>query len=314
MGLNLLEPSGVAGTCSVRRLGAALAAEVQCGDLRTISDETFNQLHRAWLDNLVLLIRGQDFSDPLDLLAFGRRFGPLERAPDVARGQKPKEPHLLDLAIISNIKENNVPIGGLGDGEAVWHTDSSFFEVPPSASILHSIEIPPAGGNTGFANMYVAYDTMPVSLLERVLGLKIKNDVAHTTAGAIRQGYEKATDIRTSPGPSHPIVRTHPETGYNAMYLGRRPYSYIPGLPLEQSESLLDELWAHATQQRFTWVHEWQVGDVIIWDNRCVMHRRDSFDPSSRRLMYRTCVQGSVTAEMPEAAERPPHPRGQMAS
>jgi len=294
----------------VSPLEATLGAEVECGDLQTISDDTFEQLHGVWLDHLVLLIRGQDFSDPLTLLEFGRRFGPLERAPDIATGQKPKESHLLDLAIISNIKENNAPIGGLGDGEAVWHTDSSFFEVPPSASILHSIEIPPVGGNTGFANMYLAYDTMPASLRKRARGLKIKNDVAHTTGGAIREGYEKATDIRTSPGPTHPIIRTHPETGFNTMYLGRRPYSYIPGLPLEESEQLLDELWAHATQEHLTWHHEWRVGDVIIWDNRCVMHRRDSFDPQARRLLYRTCVKGTPTVELAKASQRQPHPRG----
>ncbi len=292
---------------------AALGAEVRCGDLRTISQETFGRLHQAWLENLVLLIRGQDLADPQDLLAFGRRFGELERAPGIVKGQKPKDPSLLEIAIVSNLKENGAPIGVLGDGEAVWHTDSSFYEVPPGASILHALEIPPVGGNTGFANMYLAYDAMPDEMRERVSGRTIKNDLAHNTGGQIRDGYEEGMDIRTSPGPSHPIVRTHPETGYNTLYLGRRPYSYVNGLPLDESERLLEDVWAHATQAAFTWHHVWKVGDVIIWDNRCVLHRRDSFDPDTRRLMHRTYVKGTRPVEVPEAASRPAHPRGRQA-
>jgi taurine dioxygenase len=294
----------------VRPFDAALGAEVVCSDLRTISDDVFRRLHRAWLDHLVLLIRGQDFSQPHDLLAFGRRFGELERAPGVVKGQKPKDPALPDLAIVSNIKENGQSIGVLGDGEAVWHTDSSFYEVPPSASILYAVEIPPAGGNTSFANMYLAHDAMPESLRANVNGRTIKNDVVHNTGGQIREGYEEGGDIRFTPGPSHPIVRTHPETGYNTLYLGRRPYAYVNGLPVEESERLLDALWAHATQASFTWEHVWRVGDVIIWDNRCVLHRREAFDPASRRLMYRTYVRGSRPVELAEAATRAPHPRG----
>jgi taurine dioxygenase len=297
-------------TFEVHPFSSALGAEVICGDLRTISNDAFQRLHRAWLDHLVLLIRGQDFSRPHDLLAFGRRFGELEHAPGLIKGQKPKDPDLLELAIVSNIKENGQAIGVLGDGEAVWHTDSSFYEVPPSASILYAVEIPPAGGNTSFANMYLAYDRMPESLRGRVQGRTIKNDVVHNTGGQIRDGYEEGGDIRFTPGPSHPIVRTHPETGCNTLYLGRRPYAYVNGLSIEESERLLEDLWAHATRATFTWEHVWREGDVIIWDNRCVLHRRDSFDPASRRLMYRTYVKGSRPVERTDAAACPPHPRG----
>jgi taurine dioxygenase len=199
-----------------------------------------------------------------------------------------------------------------GDGEAVWHTDSSFYEVPPSASILYAVEIPPIGGNTSFANMYLAYETMSESLRERVKGRTIKNDVVHNTGGQIRDGYEEGGDIRFTPGPSHPIVRTHPETGYNTLYLGRRPYACVNGLSLEESERLLDELWAHATRAACTWEHVWREGDVIIWDNRAVLHRRDAFDPSTRRLMYRTYVKGTRPVEQSGAAARPPHPRNRV--
>jgi len=298
----------------VRPFAASLGAEVDCGDLRTITGETFARLHAAWLDHLVLLVRGQHFTEPRDLLAFGRRFGELERAPGLVKGQKPKDPDLLELAIVSNIREDGRPIGVLGDGEAVWHTDSSFYEVPPGASILYSVEIPPVGGDTGFANMYQAHDELPAALRARIAGRTIKNDLVHNTGGQTRDGYEEGGDIRHTPGPSHPIVRTHPETGCSALYLGRRPYAYVNGLPVEESERLLDEVWAHATRPAYTWHHQWRVGDVIIWDNRCVLHRRDGFDPAARRLMYRTYVKGTRPFEAPDAATRPPHPRSRAAA
>ena len=172
---------------------AALGAEFRCGDLRAISDADFASLHRAWLDHLVLLIRGQDFTDPHDLLAFGRRFGPLERAPGLVKGQKPKDPNLLELAIVSNIREGGQSIGVLGDGEAVWHTDSSFYEVPPAASILHALEIPPVGGNTGFANMYRAWETLPAELMRAIDGRTIKHDMTYNSAGDLREGFSPTT-------------------------------------------------------------------------------------------------------------------------
>ena len=290
---------------SVTRNDAALGALVECGDVRTLDADPFEAVHRAFLDNLVILIRGQTLSD-LELLAFGRRFGELSPAAPVHKGQKPRE--LPELAVISNVIENGIAIGGLGDGEAVWHTDSCFTDVPPSASILYSLEIPPSGGDTGFANMYVALETLPVALRRAIAGKTIKHDKRYTSGGQLRPGYTGDEDIRTTPGPQHPIVRRHPETGLSALYLGRRPHAYIPGLPLDESETLLDQLWAHAVKPEFTWHHQWKVGDVLVWDNRCVMHRRDAFDPQSRRIMHRTQCKGLPIVEgNAEAASR--HPR-----
>jgi taurine dioxygenase len=141
-----------------------------------------------------------------------------------------------------------------------------------------------------------------------VRGRTIKNDASHNSAGPLRKGFKEVTDVATSPGPSHSIVYTHPETGCNALYLGRRPYAYVNGLPVDESEDLLDRLWAHATQERFGWHHEWRVGDVLVWDNRCTMHHRDPFDPASRRVMHKTACQGARPAEAPGAAAA--HPRG----
>lgn len=306
---NNAELASRASTVDVIPFDAPLGALVRCGDVRGLDTHAFDAVHRAFLDHLVLLIRGQQLSDP-ELLAFGRCFGELSPAAPVHIGQKPRD--LPELAVISNVIENGVAIGGLGDGEAVWHTDSSFNEAPPSSSILYSLEIPPSGGDTGFANMYLALDTLPAEFRAKIHGKTIKHDKRYTAGGQLRPGYSGDEDIRTSPGPSHPIIRVHPETGFGALYLGRRPHAYINGMPLEASEALLDALWAHATQPQFTWHHQWKVGDILIWDNRCVMHRRDAFDPQSRRIMHRTQCKGSPIVAAPDAGHLPPHPRGRL--
>jgi len=288
---------------------ARIGAEVRYGDLRRLDDAAFPDIHRAFLDHLVLLIRGQHLDDD-ELVAFARRFGEPTAAAPVHVGQKPRE--RPEIAIISNVIENGMAIGGLGDGEAVWHSDSSFNAVPPSLSILHSIEIPPSGGDTGFANMYLALETLPADLRKRIVGRTIKNDLRYTSGGQLRPGYTGKEDICTAPGPSHPIIRRHEETGHHALYLGRRPYSYINGLTLEESDALLNEIWAHATRSEFTWHHQWQIGDVLIWDNRCAMHRRDAFDPQSRRIMHRTQCKGMpvIATTTQELEHLTPHPRG----
>jgi len=292
-------------------LQAALGAIVHCDDVRTLGERAFREIYHAYLDNLVLLIRNQHLNDD-ELMAFGRRFGELAPASPVHVGQKPRDEKHPELAIISNVIENGLAIGGLGDGEAVWHTDSSFFDLPPTASILYSLEIPPAGGNTGFANMYLALDTMPAPLCAQVAGKTIKHDKRYTAGGQLRHGYTGQEDLRTSPGTNHPIVRKHDETGHLALYLGRRPHAYVNGLPLQESESLLDALWAHATQPEFTWHHEWRVGDIVIWDNRCVMHRRDAFDPQARRILHRTQCKGTAVLAASRGTVSGRHARGHL--
>ncbi|HEV7801908.1 MAG TPA: TauD/TfdA family dioxygenase [Burkholderiales bacterium] len=303
----MLTPERTTRSVTVTPTAAAIGALVECGDVKTLDDAAFERVRAAFLANLVLNIRGQRLTDP-ELLAFGRRFGELTPAAKVHIGQKPRD--VAELAVISNVRDNGVAIGALGDGEAVWHTDSCFNDVPPSASILYSLEIPPTGGNTGFANMYLAYETLPPALRKAVRGRTIKHDKRYTSGGQLREGYLAEQDIRVSPGPSHPIVRRHPETGCNALYLGRRPHAYIDGLPLDESEALLEALWTHATQAQFTWHHEWQVGDILIWDNRCAMHRRDPFDPNSRRVMHRTQCKGTPIVESADVDSDARHPRG----
>lgn len=288
----------------------ALGAEVRCGDVRKLDAAGKAAIRQAFLDHLVLLFRGQVLDDP-ELMAFGRVFG--ELAPTIsakyhADNVKEFDSTLKHISVISNVVENGLAIGALGDGEALWHSDFSFHEVPYSATLLYSLEIPPVGGNTGFLNMYLAYDTLPAELKAEIRGRSTKQDASHNSAGQLRKGFAPVTDVSVSPGPVHPLVTTHPESGRNSLYLGRRAYAYVNGLSVEQSEALLDKLWAHASQPRFSWHHVWKLGDVLVWDNRCTMHHRDAFDPNSRRIMHKTACVGSRPAEEP--GYRPPHPRG----
>jgi taurine dioxygenase len=283
---------------------AGCGAEIRGVDIRKpLAPEDRDAIRRAWLDHLVLRFRDAPMSDQ-EHMAFTGQFGPLEFNPakliekqygveTQSAGRKREIPP--EISVISNILENGKPIGGLGDGEAFWHTDSSFVEVPPAASLLRGIEIPPvaAGGCTYFLNMYSAYNTLPDDVKQRIGGLSARHAATHNSGGRAHKGFESVTDVTQVPGAVHPLVRTHPETGRKCLFLGRRINAYILGLSVAESESLLDFLWEHTCQERFTWKQEWRAGDLVWWDNRCAMHRRDAFDPATRRLLHRTQLKGT---------------------
>jgi taurine dioxygenase len=269
-----------------------LGAEIRDIDLRVLDDAIFKAIHQAWLDNLVLLFRGQLLTDA-ELIAFSRRFGDLDLAPVQETGRRFVD-GLPELYVVSNVLKDGEPIGSLGAGEAVWHTDMSYLPRPPKASMLYALEIPPVGGDTEFINMYAVYDALPDRLKQGIAGFRIKHDGTYNSGGYVRQGVTPSDDPRLSPGAYHPLVCTHPETGRHMLYLGRRRNAYIEGLELHASEALLDELWAYTDDPEFTWRNAWQVGDLVLWDNRCTMHRRDAFDPAARRIMHRTQIRSSV--------------------
>src|SRR5215831_17919533 len=270
--------------------GAALGASVTGVDLRNLSEATFARIMRAWHEHAVLLFRGQTLTDH-DLIAFSRRLGDLDWAPVQETGRRFVE-GLPEIYIVSNVKVNGEPIGSLGDGEAVWHTDMSYLDLPPKASMLYALEIPPTGGNTSFCTMYGIYEALPPQLKDRIAGLRIKHDGTYNSGGYVRQGVTPTDDPRQSPGAVHPLVCTHPANGRRMLYLGRRRNAYLVGLELAESEAFLNELWSIVDRQEFSWEHVWRVGDLVLWDNRCTMHRRDAFDPNSRRIMHRTQVKG----------------------
>jgi len=270
--------------------GAALGAMVNGVDLRDLDEEAFARIMQAWHDYSVLLVRGQTLSDQ-DLIAFSRRFGDLDWAPVQENGRRFVE-GLPEIYIVSNVKVNGEAIGSLGDGEAVWHTDMSYLDMPPKASMLYALEVPATGDNTSFCTMYGIYEALPARLKKRIAGLRIKHDGTYNSGGYVRQGITPTEDPRTSPGAVHPLVCRHPVTGRRMLYLGRRRNAYLVGLDLADSELLLDELWSFVDRPEFAWEHIWRAGDLVLWDNRCTMHRRDAFDPNSRRIMHRTQIKG----------------------
>ena len=269
---------------------AALGAEIRGVDLRAIDAAAFAAIHQAWLDHAVVLFRGQQLGDA-DLIAFSRRFGSLDQAPIQENGRRFVEGY-PEIYVVSNVVENGVAIGSLGAGEAVWHTDMSYLPDPPKASALYALEVPPAGGDTSFCTMYGAWDAMPDDLRATASTLRVKHDGTYNSGGYVRAGVTPTDDPRSAPGTLHPLVCTHPETGRRHLYLGRRRNAWLEGLPLDESNALLDRIWEAATADALTWRHQWRAGDLVLWDNRCVMHRRDAFDPGARRVMHRTQIKG----------------------
>jgi taurine dioxygenase len=281
----------------IRPTGAALAADVHGVDLsKPLSEALFRRITNAWAEHLVLRFSGQQLDDNM-LMAFSARFGELDRVPIAAVGFDRMESGLDSqaqdwVAVISSVKRDGKPIGGLGSYELVWHTDMSYNPLPPRASLLYALEVPPDGGNTGFLNMYAAYETLPGNLKRAIEGRTCIHDSSRNSAGELREGFQRTLDVRHTPGAVHPLVRLHPVTGRKALFLGRRPGAYVQGLAVEESEKLLDAVWAHATQECFAWYQKWRAGDLVLWDNRCVVHRRDAFDQNLRRLVHRTQIVG----------------------
>jgi taurine dioxygenase len=279
---------------SIKNLAGALGAEVSGVDTsKPLPQADINAIEETWRERLVVVIHDQSLTDP-ELIAFSRNFGELDPPGPNPFGEPFLKQH-PELNVISNVVENGKPIGNLGDGEAVWHADMTYVEVPPKAAMLHALEVPPpeAGGNTYFANMFAAYEALPAELKQAVEGKVAIHDASRNSAGMLRKGYKEVTDVRQTVGARHPLVRTDPVTGRKALFLGRRPNAYVVGLGVEESEALLDALWKHATQPRFAMCHEWRVGDLLMWNNLSVLHRRDPFDPKTRRVMHRSQIKGS---------------------
>jgi taurine dioxygenase len=296
------------GSFDVVPSGAALAAEIRGIDFSLpVPQDVKEALRRAWAEHLVLLVRDQEIDDE-QLLAVSGIFGPPHEAASrkyhLAVGEKVDDKHMISrhpsVTIISNVDASGKPVldnGGLGSYEVVWHTDNSYVEVPPAGSMLYALELPPegGGGDTSFNNQYLAYEELPADLKKAIAGKSQVHDSSRNSAGILRPGVTLPTKPEEVQGPVHPFVRIHPVTGKPALYLGRRrqwPSNYIIGMPNDESEALLDKLWAHATQPKYAWTHKWRVGDIVLWDNRCCMHYRTEIDVAHRRIMHRTTIKG----------------------
>lgn len=287
---------------SITPLSPSFGAAVFGLALGKFDDDTVARLEALLCEHRVLTLPGQNLSDA-KLVELSAKLGPLD-IPAVNPTGEPFHKTHPEINVISNLVENGKPAGNLGAGEAVWHADMTYREAPPRAAILYALEVPASGGNTYFADMYAAYEQLPNDLKLQIEDKRAIHDAAHNSAGMLRKGYDEVTDVRETPGARHPLVRIDPKSGRKALFLGRRPGSYICGLPVAESEALLDRLWTHIARPEFMIAHEWTVGDVLMWSNLEVLHRRDSFDASTRRRMHRTQIRHfwSEAAEIGTAA------------
>ena len=278
---------------TIRPVTPAVGAEISGVNLSRLSDADFNQIEHAWNRHGALLFREQKISDD-DLLAFSRRFGDLDPPPVQEHGRQSPEGY-PDVYVVSNVLDDKgAPIGALGAGEAVWHTDMSYLPTPPDASMLFSLEVPPSGGDTWILGMQAAWTTLPDALKAKVRGRRIKHDGTYNSGGYLRKGVTPSDDPHTAPGAWHPAVLRHPVTGAPSLFLGRRRNSYVEGFTQAESDALLDALWAHIERPDLRYQHRWRVGDLLLWDNRSTMHRRDPFDNATRRVMHRTQIKGKA--------------------
>jgi taurine dioxygenase len=266
-----------------RRLSDALGLEILDVDLREpLSPGRVSQLQQAWYEGLILLLRNQSLAEE-DQVRFGEHFGELGKTLNVHNtGNHPA------IMLISNIRKDGKPIGALPDGEMQFHTDQCYVERPAAASMLYAIEVPSVGGNTMFANAYLAYETLPPEIQRQIDGRRAINAYDYDNAATFR-----GTRIREGvPHYSHPVVRTHPGTGRKSLYVNRLMTIAIEGLPEAKSEELLNLLFDHQERRRFVYEHVWRVGDILMWDNRCTLHARTDFAPTERRLMRRITILG----------------------
>ncbi len=275
-------------TLDLRCLSYALGAEVLGVDVgRPMSESTFGEIHRAFLDHGILLFRDQNITREQHI-DFSRRFGELDRHDSLPRDRHPQYPELL---MVTNEPK---PDGKPGDGKYtghLWHSDMSFTPVPSLGSLLRSISIPPVGGDTMFANMTKAYDALSDTMKKLIAGLD-----------GIHVGKRKIVDLtpereaeskRLNPPIAQPIVRVHPETGRKALYIGEKVECFV-GMTREESKPIIDFLIRHATQPRFTYRHQWRTHDIVIWDNRCTMHAAlGDYEDSEPRHLERTTVMGT---------------------
>jgi len=281
-------------TMQIGKLKPSFGAAVEGVSLASLDERGFAEIHGLWKAHGAMLVRGQQAMSDAQFEAFSKRFGELDPPPNQGVGRK-NVPGFPDLYVVSNeLDAGGEPLGALGYSEAVWHTDMSYLPVPPIASMLLARKLPAWGGNTWAASMCAAYENLPAKLKERIKTLKIKHDGTRDSGGNLRKGVQDDPNPVTSKGYPHPAVIRDPGTGKPALFLGRRPRAYVMGLPLEESEALLDELWKHAFKPANTYEHHWQVGDVLIWSNYSTMHKRDEFDKNTIRRMHRSQIKGTA--------------------
>jgi alpha-ketoglutarate-dependent 2,4-dichlorophenoxyacetate dioxygenase len=284
---------------AVTQLHPLFVAELKGVDLsRDIDAKTQQAIEHAMDEYAVCVLPGQKLDDERQI-AFSRRYGPLENASAVKHqrkagviGQRVRHPEIFD---VSNLDENGNILSSddarwlYRQANELWHSDSSFRQKSSTWSLLHARIVPPSGGDTCFADTRAAYDALPAAMQQKLEGLVAEHSIWYSRS--LRGGYVPTDDERAARPPAHhPLVRRHPGSGRKALFIASHA-SHIIGWPADEGRALLDELMAFATERRFVYVHNWRVGDLVIWDNRCTMHRASPFPSNEhRRELHRTTI------------------------
>jgi taurine dioxygenase len=280
----------VAATMTLSSSGAAAGVVADGLDLdRALDATTTAALRHALLDHLVLCIRGQLLSPEAYLRAM-RAFGtPVRQVRAAAR-----HPEVAEITILSSADRDTLGDGGRLVVGAHWHSDDSYQAVPCSLTMLYGLAVPPAGGDTQFVNMYAAYHDLPEATKRRISRLRVVHRYDSSRKGT-RIATLPADEAAQLPDVTHPLVCTHPETGRKALYMNPNRMEGVVGLERAESDRLLDELTRHAIAEKFQYRHRWRQGDILIWDNRCTMHKANGDYPAgARRLMHRIILEGTI--------------------
>lgn len=281
IGIPAKVPPG-AGPFAITPLTSGIGVEFHGVDCSApIADAIFEQILNAWQDNCVALFRNQNLNEQQQA-TFAARFGKLGKVMHNHNGGT----GVPGVMYISNIRENGLLIGSLPDGEMFFHHDQCYIENPAIATMLYAMEIPSRGGNTLFANLFRAYDTLPEAIKEKIASLKAMNVYDYDTNATKRGSVIKDG----TPHFAHPLVRIHSGNGRKAIYVNRLMSDHIVGMERQESEDLLNYLFDHCEQQQFIYEHVWTPGDVLIWDNRSSAHARTDFSDQERRLMRRVAI------------------------
>jgi alpha-ketoglutarate-dependent 2,4-dichlorophenoxyacetate dioxygenase len=278
-------------TVAVKRLTGHFAAEVSGVDLRKpVSDADFQVIQNAFDEHSILVFRDQDITDAQQV-AFSERFGALETTVNSNPGGAGTV-----VTILSNLDDSGAVIPPedrrmvFNTGNQMWHTDSSFKEVPATASLLSGRQVPPEGGETEFASMRAAYDALPEARKEALEGLVCVHDFAYSRA-LIDPNLLRERDKKEVPPVKQAMIRSNPATGRKNLFVGAHA-SYVLNMELEEGRALIRDLNRHVTRDEFVYRHQWRQHDLVMWDNRCALHRGRPWDPSYPRVMHRTTVAG----------------------
>jgi len=271
----------------IRRVGPKIGVEIRGIDVKTMGDDDFAKIYQAWLDCNIMCVRGQELTIP-DFIRYSERFGPVTPHPSKST-RHPEYPKITMLGINKYDADGKLREEIYRRGAEGWHTDGAYNQAPFKATQLYALAVPRSGGNTLFASGYAAYDTLDPKVRDKLEGRKA---IHHYNYGSTQKGDHKGTEAFGEC--VHPVFRTHEDTGKKAVYVNRLMTVGVEGMSKEESDPLLNAVFDHAEKREFVYEHEWRLGDLLLWDNRCSSHARTDFPSTERRLMLRTTVKGSV--------------------